>query len=807
MNLFADVLIDAFTDLEHQILTYIIPNSLENKAKLGIPVLVPFGNTYVGGYIVNIHENNTLNTTIEIKEIEAISNDELFDSNYFEFLKWISEFYNVPFMLVLKTAIPSGILTKVTKYVELTKNEEDFINYIELNTKNVFKQFCLKIVEEKSIEINKLKSYFSQVNKYINKLKEDGFIKINFYFKRKNHFKKQLFVSFISYSDELTDKQREVLNIIAKHKVILKSELLKIPKISDYILKKLESKSCISIYEDIVLRKPHDYDNYDYKHVELNDDQKKAIDDFIKLKNSNHNQKVILLHGVTGSGKTEVYIKAVEETLKENKSCIIMVPEISLIPQTVKRFRSRFSHEKIAVLHSSLSEGEKFDEWKRIKDDIAKIVIGARSSIFAPCNNLGLIVIDEEHEQSYKQDNNPRYNAKILALKRIELSNAVLILGSATPSIETYYEATNNKNWKLITMSNRIFDKKLPTIKIVDMKEEYLQGNKGVFSKDLQKAIKQRLERKEQIIIFINRRGFSPFVLCRECSYTCKCPNCSVSLVYHSIGEYLKCHYCGYFSSLPVKCPSCKSSSISHFGIGTQKIEMLCQKYFPNTNVIRMDKDTTTTKDSHYNILEEFSQGKFDILIGTQMIAKGLDFHKVTLVGVLAADASLNIPDFRASEKTFQLITQVAGRSGRGSIQGEVIIQTYSTKHFSIETAKNYNFIDFYEKELNDRKELMYPPFSKLINIIFSGINSSYVNKYAIEFTNHLKEFLNENIISILGPVPCIISKIKNLYRFNTLIKTKKIENVVNSIKILQNKIYKDHSIKVNIDIEPTNML
>ncbi|GIW22763.1 MAG: primosomal protein N' [Candidatus Sericytochromatia bacterium] len=810
MTLFADVLVDTYTDLEHQVLTYFVPNFLENKVKLGMPVLVPFGSSYIGGYIVNLHSNNILDDSINIKSIEAISNEELFDSNYLNFLKWISEYYFVPFISVLKIAIPSGILTKVIKYIELVKSKENFLNYIELNTKGLFKEFCLKILEEDNIEINKLKNYFLQTNKYLNKLKEDGYIKINFCFKKKSNFKKQVFISFISdnCNDRLTDKQKEVLNIIKKYKVISKKQLLNILNISDSILKTLEKKSCISIYKDIVLRKPHDYDikDYDYKTFELNEYQKKAINTFLELKKSNNKQKVILLHGVTGSGKTEIYIKAVEEILKENKSSIIMVPEISLIPQTLKRFRSRFSNEKIAVLHSFLSEGEKFDEWQKIKEGIAKIIIGARSSIFSPCKDLGLIVIDEEHEHSYKQDNNIRYNAKTLALKRIELSNAVLILGSATPSIETYYEALNNKNWKLINIPNRISNKNLPEMKIVDMKEEYLRGNRGIFSKILYDSIIDRLNKKEQIILFVNRRGFSPFVICRECGYSCKCTDCSVSMVYHSIGEYLKCHYCGKTTELPIKCPSCKSLSISYFGIGTQKIETICQKYFHNAKVTRLDKDVTNTKESHHNILNDFSKGKYDILIGTQMISKGLDFHNVTLVGILAADTSLNIADFRAAEKTFQLITQVAGRAGRGDIQGDVIIQTYSTNHFSIESAKKYDFKSFYLKEINDRKELMYPPFSKLINIIFSCLDFSKVSNYSNIFTEELKKNKDTSIISILGPIPCIISKIKNNYRFNTLIKTNNIEktmDIIKKIKINQN----ENSVKISIDIDPINML
>ncbi len=454
------------------------------------------------------------------------------------------------------------------------------------------------------------------------------------------------------------------------------------------------------------------YGNYEEKI--LNGDQSLAI---YRILNSN--RKLFLIHGVTGSGKTEIYMHLVKKLMEKDKDSIILVPEISLTPQMVERFKGRFG-KNIAVFHSKLSDGERFDEWMRVKRGEVKVAIGARSAVFLPFKNLGSIIIDEEHESSYKSDSNPKYNARDIAELRCMNEGCKIILGSATPSLETYYRS-KNKIIDLITIKERIEGASMPEVKIVDMREELMSGNKSIFSRELFEDISTRLEKKEQIILFLNRRGFSTFVSCRECGYVFKCKNCDISLTYHNRDSSLRCHYCGASMRIPKQCPKCNSKYVKYFGAGTEKVEKAIKKYFPEVRTLRMDLDTTRTKNAYENIYNTFKKGEADILIGTQMIAKGLDFENVTLVGVLAADMSLNLPDYRSGERTFQLITQVSGRAGRGKKQGKVLIQSYNPENYSITSAAKNDYEGFYNKEIKIRKDMDYPPFSKILLINLSS--------------------------------------------------------------------------------------
>lgn len=806
---FAEVLIDSYTDLENQTFTYSIPTNIKKYVRLGTPVIVPFRDNQLGGYVVDLHNDNNLSEDIKIKEIISASSEQILDQDYINFLKWIAEYYYTNFLSVLKTAIPSGILTKAHKIINLDVDIGIFNDYIEIQKKGEFRDFCEYLKNEKDIKLSKLKAHFgSKASIYVRKLHNAELININLIFGTKGKYKKQLCVSYISSEADLTNREKDVLNIISKYSGYMTLvEIQELASTTPSLIKQLNKKGCIDLSEQIILRKPQKniISKKTFK-LELNEYQKNALDKFLEVYKQENKNKVILLNGVTGSGKTEVYLQTIENVLNQGKTSIMLVPEISLTPQTVNRFRGRFG-ECIAVLHSRLSEGERFDEWSRIKNGLAKIIIGARSAIFAPCNNIGLIIIDEEHESSYKQDKNPRYNAKTIAIKRAELNNCPIILGSATPSIESYYESQNNKNWILVNMPERVENKILPTVRLVDMREEYLRGNRGIFSKYLQYAIEERLKKQEQSIIFINRRGFSTFVMCRDCGHSVRCTDCSVAMVYHATHEALKCHYCGKIQDLPKRCPQCMSVNIRHFGIGTQKIESIAKKCFPNARIARLDKDTTTRKEAHHDILSEFANGDIDILIGTQMIAKGLDFPNVTLVGIIAADTALNLPDFRASEKTFQLITQVAGRAGRGDTHGEVVAQSYSLEHTSIQTAKNHDFESYYSHEIKDREELKYPPFSSLVNIIIADTDIIEAKKHSLELSKLLKAYRTDEIISVLGPIPAGIPKIQNYHRFQILIKSKSLDESRNILHKSLKELKKSHNTRIGIDVEPLNLM
>ncbi|MEK6264335.1 MAG: primosomal protein N', partial [Clostridium sp.] len=466
--------------------------------------------------------------------------------------------------------------------------------------------------------------------------------------------------------------------------------------------------------EEVVINRYNQQTYSKYEEKKLNDEQIQAVNLII-----NSEGKKFLIHGVTGSGKTEIYMNLVSYMLKEGKQSIILIPEISLTPQMVERFKGRFGRD-IAVFHSRLSDGERFDEWMRVKFGNANIAIGARSAIFLPFENLGLIVIDEEHEASYKSDSNPKYDTREIAYMKCELENCKLLLGSATPSIESYYKTTKSE-LKLITINDRADGAAMPKVEIVDMREELMNNNRSIFSKPLHEGIIEALKRDEQVILFLNRRGFSTFVSCRKCGYVFKCKKCDISLTYHNSSEYLTCHYCGEKEKLSKTCPSCGSSYVKYFGVGTEKIEQEINRIFPSARTLRMDFDTTRKKNSYEYIYNTFKNKQADILIGTQMVAKGLDFKDVTLVGVIAADLSLNLPDFRAFERTFQLLTQVSGRSGRGKKEGKVVIQTYNADNLTIQYAANNDYDSFYKNEIMLRETMDYPPFTSILVVTMSS--------------------------------------------------------------------------------------
>ena len=591
---------------------------------------------------------------------------------------------------------------------------------------------------------------------------------------------------------KLSASQDRIINLCMKKEYVLRKELVDIS---------LSSLNTL-IKKNILLEKKLEHYRLSYNEKiepkkELTEAQMKVVNEVLL----NKGYCPYLLYGVTGSGKTEVYMELIEDALNRGKTSIVLVPEISLTPQMVLRFQKRFG-DNIAAIHSALSDGEKYDEWRRIVKGEAKIVIGARSAIFAPLKNIGMIIIDEEHSDSYKQDDsNPRYSAKDVALIRAKYHDCPLIMGSATPSLEAFARAKKGV-FKLLELPNRINGKELPKINIIDM-NEIIKKTKGHFSEELLAAISLRLKKKEQVILLLNRRGYSSFVTCKNCGYTFKCPNCDITLTYHKSSRTLRCHYCGYGTKVYDICPNCHEKSINDLGVGTERIEEELGKLFPESRILRMDFDTTSRKGMHEKMITAFKNQEYDILLGTQIVSKGLDFDNVTLVGVINADTSLNIPDFRSSETTFSLLAQVAGRAGRSTKEGEVIIQTFNPDHYAIQYTKKHDYLGFYNKEMFIRRELKYPPFYYICYLKISGKDSDYIYGEVNKIKKVLENKLENTII--LGPSPCTIFKLNNIYRYGIILKYKKEDNLREVLdKIIDH--YKDNSkLKLDINFNPSH--
>jgi len=607
---------------------------------------------------------------------------------------------------------------------------------------------------------------------------------------KKNTLVNKKYETYLSVTEVIpvlkTDKQKEIYNLILKEPILKK----KCTDVSAYTVKSLLQKGYIK-EEKIEVYRLCEKTKIEKNSLFLNEEQKNVIKEI-----DINFFKPYLLHGVTGSGKTLVYIKLIEKIINEGKEAILLVPEISLTPQVVNIFKKEFG-DKVAILHSALSTGEKYDEWRKIERKEVSIVIGARSAIFAPFTNLGIIIIDEEHSSTYKQENTPKYSAIDVAIKRAKTYNIPVILGSATPSIESYTRATQGV-YKLLEMKMRV-NKNMPKVFLIDMKEEFKKGNR-IFSEVLKNKINEKLEKKEQVIILLNRRGFSTTITCKECGFTHKCPNCDIPLIYHKKINQMKCHYCNYTVPKLLKCPSCSVDSLSSFGMGTERLEELISSEFPLAKTIRMDHDTTRSKEAHQKIIEKFKNEEFNVLVGTQMIAKGLDFSKVTLVGVISGDSSLNIPDFRSAERTFELLSQISGRAGRGSLKGEVIIQGFNMDHYSIVLASKNDYKNFYKEELTIRKKLKYPPFYNLCLIKLNGKDFNYIYNEGEKIVNYLRQMDN---ITVLGPSSGMIPKINNIYYLNIVIKYKNTKELYERLCFIRDKYLETRKIRVDIDLNP----
>ena len=742
----AQVIINSNVKNLNRIFDYNVPSEMQGTICVGDRVLVPFGNkkTYEEGFIVGLKEN----TQYKVKDIAKIQEGIKLTEENIDLAKLMARRYFCNISDCIKLMLPPGTLNKNID----SRVKDKTLNFVYLK----------KDIEEIEEDIE---------NKVIK-----------------------------------SEKQKRVLNFLIQNEGIQTTELEIITDTTNAVLKALEKKEYIEIIEEKVERNPFlNKDIKPTKKLKLTEEQQNAFNKIDETINNNEN-KEFLLYGVTGSGKTEIYLQLIEKIIQKNKTAIVLVPEISLTPQMVERFIARFGQEKIAVLHSKLSIGERYDQWNKIKNGECKIVIGARSAIFAPIQSLGLIIIDEEHDSSYKSETNPRYNAKELAGYMAKKNNIPLVLGSATPDIATYYKAENNKI-EMLKLTKRANESNLPKVEVIDLREELANGNRSILSRKLYEEIEENLKNKKQTILFLNRRGYSTFVMCRDCGYTVKCKNCNITMTYHIKTNKLKCHYCGHEEKNLTKCPECHSKNIKYFGTGTQRLEEDINKIFPEATTIRMDIDTVTRKNSHEEILNKFKNDNIDILIGTQMVVKGHHFPNVTLVGVIAADSSLYIEDYRANERTFQILTQVAGRAGREKLPGRVIIQTYNPDNFAIECSKKQNYDEFYETEIELRKQLKYPPFCDIISIGITDTDNNKIKNVSEKLYNNISRTIkNEKMdFNIYKPLPCPIDKIKNKYRWRIILKGKlnnKIIDIINkSIEQVNSK-----TTRIIVDTNPTNL-
>jgi primosomal protein N' (replication factor Y) len=592
------------------------------------------------------------------------------------------------------------------------------------------------------------------------------------------------------------------------------TELMQECGVTRSTLDQMRERGLIALDRQAVQRDPYRDETFLHApQLEMNPEQLAAFERIAAAVRTPALNRPILVHGVTGSGKTELYLRAIDLALSLGKTAIVLVPEISLTPQTVERFKSRFAHlqEQVAVLHSHLSDGERHDEWHKINNGAARIVIGARSAVFAPLEHLGLIVVDEEHENSYKQEDAPRYHARDVAVYRAFMEGCAIVLGSATPSMESYHNALTGK-YELLQLKNRVDDRQMPKIRIVDLRMEAGRGpGASILSETLCKAIRERLAKKEQSILFLNRRGFSTSLICSSCGYVCECPNCSVSLTFHRTANRLVCHICGHTAVVPSKCPSCKDPRIKYSGSGTEKVEELVGAFFPEAVVKRLDADSVSRKGSMKEALHAFRTGKIDILVGTQMIAKGLHFPNVTLVGIVNADMSLHLPDFRAGERTFQLLTQVAGRAGRGEVSGEVYVQTYTPFHPAIQFARHHDFPGFWEQEIEFRQHTRFPPFWHMVLVTLRSESEKHAAFSADTLTRRVREALESGLLPadtiISNPAPAPIEKSHGQYRFHLMIRTRRISRLSKGLHEIMEKLTFPEEVLVSIDVDAYQLL
>ena len=790
-----------------KLFTYEVPANLQQEVEIGKRVFVPFGHRKRTGFIIKIISSCDLKN---IKSIAEILDDEpLFGLSDLDFYQWIANYFMYPLGKTLTELIPSGSEKKDflwitplprTTEIQLPPAQEKLLTFLQQYPQGIALNNIIKV------------SGFKNVSSALRELHSAGLLRIE----EKQNKQLSPHSEIIVTLDEskiaeakLTDKQEKLIEFIQTKGPISLNDLIEESNISSAVIKRLHDKGILKFTANEKMRTAS-FDStigQNKKQIILNNQQNRALEEISRYLEKNIFTP-ILLHGVTGSGKTEIYLNAIEKVLKNDGSAIYLVPEIALTPQLISRIAGRFDEKKIAILHSGIAESVRYDQWRQVKRGLINLVIGTRSALFAPLPNLKLIIVDEEHDTSYKQDERLCYHARDLAILKGKMASAIVIIGSATPSVRTYFNAQTNK-YRHLELSRRVYDRPMPVVEIIDMKaQQEKSGNTPILSDALIAGIKDTLVKKEQVLLFLNKRGFDTFLVCADCGYNFRCPNCAVSLKNHIAEGVVKCHYCDYtIKALPL-CPSCKSSRILSYGVGTQKLEKEIEKIFPEARIQRMDSDTTSRKGTQEKILQVLEKRQIDILIGTQMITKGHDFPFITLVGVISADTALNMPDFRAAERTFQLITQVAGRGGRGETPGKVIIQTFNPDHYALRHAQNHDYKSFYTEEIDFRKALQYPPFGRIINLRLSSIKKDTLVEQAHILGKLAKKLSarHGNIAEIIGPAESPLAKIRGRFRFQMLIKGQDI-NVLHQIAREIISKNKNSNVKITADVDPENFM
>ncbi len=801
--------------------TYEVPSHLLTDIKEGHRVSVPFGrsNKPIEAIVVSLKENISEDADIsKIKEIDDILDESpLISSENIDLIKWMRNRYMCTYIDCLNLFYPKGYSLETRKIVEIGKIEDEF----ELEDEEMKLINTLRL-SSSAVTYEDLTKNFTK--KLISDMQKKRLIKIIWEYKDK---KNEKFIKYISLADtmenieklvkdkkyRLGSKQKELIKFLSLNESVEQDALMQLLELSRSTIKSLESKGIVKIEMVEYYRKSINKLAYKDKEISLNKEQKEIYESILDKINYN-SRKVTLLHGVTGSGKTEIYLELIEYMLSQGMDSIFLVPEIALTPQMIARVRSRFG-DIVGVFHSMLSEGEKHDVFREIKEGNVRVVIGTRSALFLPFTSLGLIVIDEEHEMSYRSEMTPKYDSIEVARYMAYKQGVTVLLASATPSISDYYRAEKGE-YDLLTLNKRANNKPMPEIEVVDMREELHKGNKDDLSEKMIEEIQRTVESGNQAILFLNRRGFASFLTCKDCGHVFRCDRCDISLTYHKYKNKGVCHYCGKEEVIPDKCPECGNKNISPIGIGTEKIELYLKEKFPNYKILRVDKDTTSKKGQLEKILNSFNSGQADILIGTQILSKGHDFDNVTLVGIISADMMLNYPDYRAFESTFQLITQVSGRAGRSDKEGKVILQSYNTEHYAIQKAIDYDYKGFYQKEIAIRKTFGYEPFNNIFRLVFSGYKYNKVRENADRFLKTLEYLLKENNIYfsdlILGPNECSINKINDKYRWQVIVKdnnmnVKKLKSMIKYICVTKYEEIFDKDIVISIEQNPNSFI
>jgi len=843
MGSFADVALPLAVD---KIFTYRIPPELQKAAATGVRVVVPFGSKHATGLIVGLPEQCSRAGLKPIRDI--LDGSPILSPDFLQLCRWIARYYYAPLGEVLKAAVPHGFAPPGKQWATLPfPLEEKAVADIERRSPN--RALILRLLQEhKRLTPGQLsrRTGLKSINALLQQMANDGLLQLQEvltaqqrrggktqYLLPGEADEARLASALLSISPRRKKARLLLSSVVALKregvKQIASKQFLKENGYSTALLREFTAAGIVPLREEEALAIPSVQEAEPPVPVPLNSLQVLALQSIVRTLDTRE-AGTHLLHGVTGSGKTQVYIEAIRHCLELGRSAIVLVPEISLTPQIVRRFQSHF-RDRVQVVHSRMSAGERQSVWRAALSGRCAIVIGPRSAVFAPFPDLGLIVVDEEHEAAYKQfDSSPRYHARDVAVMRGQLSRAAVVLGSATPSIESYANATSGK-YKLIEMPQRIEDVMMPEITIVDMTDERKRAyaalkellppdkrarlkefHQPVLSTLLRERIQDRLEKKEGIILLQNRRGFAPFVSCPDCGYAEACEHCSVTLTYHMPKKQLRCHYCGLVRAPHTECPQCDGTHLRLHGTGTQRVEEELQRTAPHARVVRMDLDTTSRKGAHERILQIFAHREADILLGTQMVAKGLDFPHVTLVGVISADTQMLLPDFRSAERTFQLLTQVAGRSGRSSLRGEVIIQTHQPNHYTLSHVVRHDFLGFFRQELEFRRELEYPPFSRLLLIETKGVEEGKVRATAERVASLLKTA--DGTFTVLGPAPAVISRVKQQYRWHTIVKNsrdadpggarlrKVMETVLEVLRPSEQR-----SVRLIIDADPVGLL